>query len=621
MVAALGVVFGDIGTSPIYSVQTLFERSAIRPLPIDDTSIYGVISLIFWSLTAIVTVLYVTLFMSADNEGEGGLLSLLSLLQRRRLSKRTLKMLLTLGIFGAALFIGDSMITPAISVLSSVEGVAVVDPGLHDVIVPGAVAILAALLVVQRWGSGRVGRFFGPVMAVWFVCIALCGVPEIVRSPQILEALSPHWAVLFIASTPLAGFLSLGGVVLVLTGAEALYADMGHFGRPPITRAWLFVVFPCLVLNYLGQGALLLRSPASVSNPFFLLVPHWARIPMVVLATAATAIASQSVISGAFSVASQASRLHYLPRLRVIHTSQDERGQIYIPAVNWLLAVAIIALVVGFRSSVRLSAAYGLAVIGTITITTVLFFVLQARRRVWPRPAVLGGGVAAVVLLGCFLAANSVKITDGGWLPVGIAIVFFVLLTTWHRGRELSNASRDDLEGDLQSFVDSLREPESDVTRVPGCAVFLSRGEGSLPLALRSNVQHNRMLHESTVILTLVTETSPRVPREEQVTVDDLGFADDGISHVTARLGYLDHPRLPTLLRDAVERGLEADAELIEHASYFLSLPQLAITRAAGMATWRKHLFKTMTRLTADPVEFFDVPHAQSVVLGSEIDF
>ena len=457
-------------------------------------------------------------------------------------------------------------------------------------------------------------------MVVWFVVHRGLRRARHRRRPQILEALSPHCAILFVATTPLAGFLALGCVVLALTGAEALYADMGHFGRPPDHRAWLFVVFPCLVLNYLGQGALLLRSPGTVTNPFFLLVPHWARIPMVLLATAATAIASQSVISGAFCVASQASRLHYLPRLRVVHTSDEERGQIYIPAVNWLLAIAIVALVLGFRSSARLSAAYGLAVIGTITITTVLFFVLQAKRGSWPKAAIWAGGILAVALMLTFLAANSVKIADGGWLPVGIGIVFFVLLTTWHRGRELANARRTKVERPLQEFVDALHEPGSDISRVDGCAVFLSRGHGSTPSALYSNAKHNHTLHTSTVILTLNTEDSPRVRPDEQVTVDALGFEHDGISHISVRLGYRDHPRLPLLLRDALDHGLEADPDQLADASYFLSIPQLVVTKAGGMARWRKHLFRTMSRLTADPVEFFDVPRGQSVVVGSELE-
>jgi len=620
VVAALGVVFGDIGTSPLYAVQTIFEHSALRPVAVDQDSIFGVVSVIFWSITLVVTVLYVRLLMRADNDGEGGLLSLLALLKRQDISARRLKILFTLGIFGAALFFGDAMITPAISVLSSVEGLEIVDPGLKELVIPGAIAILVTLLIVQRWGTAKVGRFFGPLMVVWFVVIALCGIPEIVRNPAILQALSPHWAVAYFLANPLTALLSLGGVVLVITGAEALYADMGHIGRKPIARAWLALVFPALTLNYFGQGALLLRTPASVRSPFFLLVPHWALVPMVALATIATVIASQAVISGAFSVTHQAARLGYVPRLRVVHTSTSERGQIYIPVVNWVLLVAVIALVLGFRSSSRLAAAYGLADIGTIATSTLLFFALQWAMGVWSRWRVVGLATLFLTIVLSFLGANTVKIAQGGWLPVSIGIVLFMLLTTWRRGRELSDTQRDKAEGDLREFVDDLHANVVSVERVPGCAVFLSRGEGRAPLAMRSNVDHNRALHKSTILLTIETTPAPHVEPGDRVTVADLGFSDDGISHVTARLGYRDHPSLPGLLREALNKGLEGTKDDIESASYFLSIPRLNVTEAPGMARWRKHVFRTASRLTSDPVEFFDLPRERTIVMGAELD-
>lgn len=621
VLAALGVVFGDIGTSPLYAVQTIFERGAIRPVPIDQTSIYGVISVIVWSITLVVTVLYVRMLTHADNDGEGGLLSLLSLLHREQLSARAFKVLGTLGILGAALFFGDSMITPAISVLSSVEGLEIVDPNLKDIVVPGAVGILVALLVLQRWGTARVGKLFGPVMAVWFLALAVIGAAEIVRDPAILQALSPHWAVRYFVAHPLTGFLSLGGVVLVITGAEALYADMGHVGRLPIVRSWLAVVFPALTLNYLGQGALLLRSPSSVHNPFFLMIPHWALIPMVALATLATVIASQAVISGAFSVTQQAARLGYVPRLRVIHTSTEERGQIYTPFVNWVLLVAVVALVIGFRSSARLAAAYGLADISTIAVSTLLFFALLWAQGRWPRWRIIAVGALFLTLVLAFVVANTVKIAEGGWLPVGIAIVLFSLLTTWRRGRQLRDERRGDLEGDLQEFVVSLRDDASTVRRVPGCAVFLSRGEGRAPLAMRANVEHNHALHESTVLLTLQTTSSPRSDPDERISVADLGFSDDGISHVTARLGYLEAPNIPELVKEAVHKGGEAIEDDVGSASYFLSVPRVRVTgEAPGMAKWRKQLFVTMSRLTSDPVEFLELPPHRTIVMGAEID-
>jgi KUP system potassium uptake protein len=619
-VAALGVVFGDIGTSPLYAVQTIFERTAIRPVAIDQASIYGVVSVIFWSITVIVTVLYVGFLLRADNKGEGGLLSLLSLMQRERLTARVLKLFLILGVCGAALFFGDSMITPAISVLSSVEGLSVVDSGLSDLVVPIAIAILVALLAVQRWGTGRVGRLFGPIMVIWFITIAACGLPEIVSDPAILRAVSPTYALAFFAADPLTAFLSLGGVVLVLTGAEALYADMGHLGRRPIMRSWLFLVFPALILNYFGQGALLLRTPSDIHNPFFLLVPSTLRVPLVVVATIATVIASQAVVSGAFSVAHQASRLGYLPRLRVIHTSAREPGQIYLPFVNWLLLVAVVTLVATFQSSAKLAAAYGLADVGTITASTVTYFALQWVRDRWKRWQVLCLGTVLVLFVVSFLLANAVKIAEGGWLPVSIGIVLFVILTTWRRGRQLSDASRQRAEGDLQEFVDWLHENGDDVRRVPGCGVFLTRGEGRVPLAMKANVEHNHTLHACTILLTFHTESVPRVPRRDRIRVDDLGYSDDGISHLTARFGYNDHPSLPTLLRDALKEGLEADGGDIDDASYFLSVPRLRVTDAPGMRIWRKHLYVTTNRLVSDPAEFFDLPHQATISLGAVID-
>jgi KUP system potassium uptake protein len=620
IVAALGVVFGDIGTSPLYAVQTIFERNAIRPVAIDRDSIYGVISVIFWSITLIVTILYVRLITRADNDGEGGLLSLLALLQRQKLSARRLEVLITLGILGAALFFGDSMITPAISVLSSVEGLEIVHPGLKGFIVPGAIAILVALLVAQRWGTARVGKFFGPVMAVWFTVIATFGGVEIVREPAILQALSPHWAVRYFAANPLTAFLSLGGVVLVVTGAEALYADMGHVGRSPIVRSWLAVVFPALTLNYLGQGALLLRSPSSAHNPFFLLVPHWFLVPMVALATLATVIASQAVISGAFSVTQQAARLRYLPHLRVIHTSSKEPGQIYMPFVNWTLLVAVVALVISFRSSSRLAAAYGLADIGTIAVSTFLFFALQRARGQWARWQVMTLGAIFLMIVLSFLVANTVKIAEGGWLPISIAVVLFIVLTTWRRGRKLSNASRNRKEGTLRDFVDDLHKGDAGVQRVPGCAVFLSRGEGRAPLAMRTNVQHSHSLHSSTILLTIETTSNPRSRRGQRVSVDDLGFSGDGISHVTARLGYMDHPSIPALLKEALDKGLESSKDNIDAASYFVSVPRMRVTNARGMVRWRKHLYVMTSRLTTDPVEFLGLPRERTIVMGAEID-
>jgi KUP system potassium uptake protein len=436
----------------------------------------------------------------------------------------------------------------------------------------------------------------------------------------VLGALSPHWAVRYLLEQPLTGFLSLGGVVLAVTGAEALYADMGHFGKSPIRRVWFLLVFPALVLNYLGQGALLAKDPAGATNPFFLLIPHWARIPMVALAMMATIIASQAVISGAFSVARQATRLGYLPRVRVIHTSGDSPGQIYVPFVNWLLFVAVMALVIGFQSSQRLAAAYGVAVTGTITITTTLFFVLQWVRGRRPKPQVAAAGAFFLAVCVSLLLANLVKVGEGGWLPILIALVIFTVLTTWRRGRELADESRDEVEGPLADFIEDLHAHEIPVQRVKGCAVFLSRGEGNTPLAMRANVQHNHTLHEHAVVLTLDTPPVPRIDPDKRLRVDDLGFADDGISHVTATIGYEERMSLPEILRLAEKDGLEGGNVDVDHASYFVSAPELRITDSPGMAQWRKHLFAATTRLTSDPIEFFDLPRGRTVTLGAEIE-
>ncbi len=472
VVGALGIVFGDIGTSPIYTVSTIFNPDDPHPVPLTTDNIYGVVSLIFWSVMIIVTLTYVTLVMHADNDGEGGVMALIALVRRWGAgSGRIAVVLATLGVFGAALFSGDSMITPAISVLSAVEGLKVIDPGLQDWVVPITAVIIVALFAVQRHGTGAVGGLFGPVMIGWFVAIGACGVSGIAEHPQILAALSPVYAVKFMLGHFGIAFFSLAGVVLAVTGAEALYADMGHFGRKAVTRAWLFVVLPALVLNYLGQGALVIADNTSISAPFFLMTPDWARLPMVLLATAATVIASQAVITGAFSLASQAVELGYLPRLRVVHTSASTYGQVYMPWINGMLMVAVLILVFAFRSSAALAYAYGMAVTGTITITTLLFLYIAHKR--WRAPLwliVIGGGA----LLGfdlLFLAANLTKIVHGAWLPLLIGVTTFIIMITWQRGSMIVTRKRDAAEGPLQGFVDQLSRSRG-LLRVPGTAVF-----------------------------------------------------------------------------------------------------------------------------------------------------
>jgi KUP system potassium uptake protein len=622
VVGALGVVFGDIGTSPLYTLQTVFNPGDPHPVAATSDSVYGVISLIFWSVTIVVTLLYVLLVMRADNDGEGGIMALITLIRRRRLpgGVRTKLVLAGLGIFGASLFFGDSMITPAISVLSAVEGLKVVEPSLDHLIVPITVAIIVILFATQRLGTAAVGRLFGPVMVVWFVVIGACGVAGIAGHPQILRALSPTYALGFLLGHFSTAFFSLAAVVLSITGAEALYADMGHFGRAPITRAWLLLVFPALTLNYMGQGALVLGNPsANIASPFFLLVPHWGRLPLVLLATAATVIAAQAVITGAFSVAYQAVQLGYLPRLRIAHTSEQTVGQIYVPWINWALMVSVITLVFAFKTSAALAFAYGVAVTGTITITTLLFFYLV--RHQWRRPLwlVLLGAGGFLVVDALFLAANLTKLTHGAWLPLLIGVSIFTVLTTWARGRELVTEQRVRSEGPLRAFVEQLHDRRPPLQRVPGTAVFLNRNQTTTPLAMRANVEHNHILHEHVVILTLETAPVPHVAPGERLTVDDLGYADDGITHVGARFGYMDEPNVPAVLLLAAEAGLECPLE-VDEASYFLSTIELRVGDAPGMTRWRKRLFVATSRMTADAAEYFGLPRERTVIIGSRID-
>jgi len=522
---ALGVVFGDIGTSPLYTVQTLFNPGDPHPVKVSRDSIFGVVSLIFWSVTIIVTVTYVLLVMRADNDGEGGIMALIALIRRRALpgGRRAKAVLAALGIFGASLFFGDSMITPAISVLSAVEGVKVAAPSVSGLVIPITVAIIVVLFMAQRLGTGAVGRVFGPVMAVWFTVLAALGVRGIAGHPVILEALSPTYAVGFLTGHFGTAFFSLTAVVLAVTGAEALYADMGHFGRGPVRRAWLLVVFPACILNYLGQGALILGHPASISNPFFLLAPGWARLPMVLLATVATVIASQAVISGAFSVAHQAGQLGYLPRLRIQYTSERVMGQIYVPWINWLLLVSVVTLVLAFRTSAALAYAYGTAVTGTISITTLLFFYYARHQWRWPLWIVLAGGGILLAIDLLFFASNLTKLTHGAWLPLLIGITIFTIFTTWQRGRELVTQIRDREEGPLPEFIAQLHAMKPPLHRVPGTAIFLNRGKTTAPLAMRANVEHNHVLHEHVVIMAIDTLPVPRVPDSDRTEVDALG--------------------------------------------------------------------------------------------------
>ncbi len=621
IVGALGVVFGDIGTSPIYTLQTVFNPADPHPVPLTEANLYGVVSLIFWSVMLIVTLTYVALVMRADNHGEGGIMALITLLRRGAATRghRTSIMLGFLGLFGAALFFGDSMITPAISVLSAVEGLKTLEPDLADWVVPITAVIIVALFCVQRQGTAVVGRFFGPVMILWFLAIGACGVGGIASNPGILAALSPTHAISFMAGHFHIAFFALAAIVLAVTGAEALYADMGHFGRRAIVVGWLGLVLPACTLSYFGQGALLLLDENTHTAPFFLLAPQWARLPLVLLATAATVIASQAVITGAFSVVSQAVQLGYLPRLRITHTSARAIGQIYVPWINWVLMVAVLTLVFAFETSAALAYAFGMAVSGTITITTLLFLYYARQQWKWPLWLLLcGGGLLLTVDL-MFLAANLTKLVHGAWLPLVIAIFMFTVMTTWQRGRHLVTDARREIEGPLRPFIAELATRRPALTRVPGTAIFLNRHDDTTPLAMHANVEHNHVLHEHVIIVSVETLPVPRLSDEQRITVDALGYRDDGIVHVLIHAGYMERPDVPAALHmlpaEITEGGIDLD-----RASFFLSHLELVPGDNTDMVAWRKRLFVATSLLTADAAGYFNLPQDRTILVGSRME-
>jgi KUP system potassium uptake protein len=620
-IAALGVVFGDIGTSPLYAIGAVFtaDDAAVKPTPGD---VYGVISLVAWSLTLMVSIKFVIFIMRADNEGEGGVMALFALLRRAQIRNPRIKLaLLSAGLIGVALFYADGMITPAISVLSAVEGVKVAAPSLSSIILPVTIGALAGLFAIQRRGTSAVGRLFAPIIGLWFAALAAAGIAEIVKHPAALKGLSPTYAVDFFTAHPLTAFLSLGAVVLVFTGSEALYADMGHFGRRAISRAWFFVAFPALMLNYVGQASLILRAPDAISNPFYLLMPHWSRVPMIALATCATLIASQAVISGAFSVTRQIVQLGFLPRVSIRHTSSETIGQVYLPAVNWLLFVLVVGLVLGFGSSGKLATAYGIAVTGTLLIDSILF--LTVARVIWRKPrwmiaAGILGFVCADVL---FLAANLPKIVSGGWFPLLVGAVVLLLLTTWDLGRRLVTHARTEAEGPLRDFIEEMHAGKRPVTQLSGVAVYLNPSSETTPLALRVCQTRLRAIPEEVVIVTVQTTNEPYVPSTERLVWDHLGYEHDGFSHITLRFGYQDDPDVPK----ALSQARRADQFEIDfnpfHATYYLS--QMAIVPASngGMPAWRKSIFMAMARNAASPVGYFNLPPERVVALGAQVRF
>jgi KUP system potassium uptake protein len=610
-IGAIGVVYGDIGTSPLYAIKESLGGS--HGLPVVHDNVVGVLSLMSWALFAIVTLKYVVLIMRADNRGEGGIMALMALVRRSFDGDPRLRsFLITLGMFGAALFYGDAMITPAISVLSAVEGLEVVTPVLKPYVIPITLLVITALFIVQQTGTARVGAFFGPVMVVWFVTLGVFGAMSVAQYPTVLEALNPYWGVKFFVENGGLGFLVLGSVVLAVTGAEALYADMGHFGKRPITLAWVWLVFPALLLNYFGQGALLLRDPAAVQHPFFHLAPSWALLPLVLLATLATVIASQAVISGAYSLTRQAIQLGYCPRLMIEHTSEREIGQVYLPWINWGLYAAVIGLVLGFGSSSNLAGAYGIAVTATMAIDSVLIFFVMRKLWHWPLAFALPVSLAFLVIDLSFFSANLLKILSGGWFPVIVGILVFIVLSTWKRGREILLQRLRPGAIALQPFIKSLTDHPP--VRVPGTAVFLTASQEGVPHALLHNLNHNKVLHERVVLLTVVAEDIPHVPDAQRIEVKALG---NEFYRVMVHYGFKDEPDLPAALELATLKGLEFS--LLE-TSFFLSRQTLVPTPAPGMAMWREKLFAAMSRNAASATAFFKIPANRVVELGTRIE-
>ena len=613
---ALGIVYGDLGTSPLYTLQTIFtqHREAAHATV---AGVYGIASLIFWALIIEVSIKYAGFIMRAHNRGDGGIMALSALIQRRKVPRAAA--LVTLGLLGAGLFFGDGMITPAISVTSAVEGLKVATPSLSHLVIPISLAILVALFAVQRYGTGAVGWLFGPVILTWFVIIAALGLHEVVQHPGVVQGLSPTWAVRFMVDHGVQGWLTLGGVVLCLTGAEAMYADRGHFGATPIRRTWFGIVLPAVLLSYLGQSALILHDPAAARNPFFLLAPSWGQLPLVFIATAATIIASQAALTGSFSVAKQAVQLGFLPRLRIVHTSELE-GQIYVPLINWALCAGVIALVLVFRSSTHLADIYGVAVTGTFLLDTTLF--LAVARSLWGtakwKLAILGAVFYTIET--AFFTANLSKIGHGAWLPLCVGLVVATIMVTWRKGRDIVTHNRTVHEGSLVGFLEALCNAKPPIVRLPGTAIFLNPGKDTCPLALKAQVEHNHAFHEKVVIVSMTPVSIPRVDKPDRFVSERLGKGLFKIHHLTVRVGYHDSWNVPEALVQARKHGfLDRNLDL-EHASYFVSRMTIVPTAAPGMSRWRKQLFIGMARNATSPIDHFRLPSPRTVMTGSQVE-
>jgi KUP system potassium uptake protein len=613
VLGAIGVVFGDIGTSPLYALKEAFSPE--HGIALTPDNVMGILSLIVWSMVWVITIKYLVVMMRADNNGEGGILALLALALRETRGRPVLKWtIIGIGIFGAAMFYGDSMITPAISVLSAVEGLEIATPVFGPYVIPITLGVLTGLFFIQRHGTGKVGTFFGPVTAIWFVAIGALGVAQLAKNPVVLNALRPAFAVDFMFAYPLPGFLVLGAVFLALTGGEALYADMGHFGKRPIRIAWICLVFPALLLNYFGQAAFVLANPAAIKNPFYLMVPDWGLYPMVVLATAATVIASQAVISGAFSMTRQAIQLGYIPRLEILHTSERSIGQIFVPFVNWSLFVAVVLLVLGFQSSSNLANAYGIAVAATMVIECILAMVVARLIWKWPTWMVVLVIGSMLVVDAIFLASNAAKFLSGGWFPVLIGTAIFTMLMTWKRGRALMFRRLTEQGIPLKPFLEGLDSHPP--VKVQGTAIFMTSQTDTVPHALLHNLKHNKVLHEETVFLTIVTHDVPRVPPEDRVQFERLL---NGFYRLEAWYGFTEQPDIDEILNSTrVRYGKGFD---LMDTSFFLSRETVIPTSDMhGMALWRDHLFAWMTRNATRATDFFNIPPNRVVELGTHLE-
>jgi KUP system potassium uptake protein len=608
---ALGVVFGDIGTSPLYALRECFNPT--HGIPLNHDNVLGILSLIFWAITIVVSIKYLLFIMRADNNGEGGIMALLALTLRNESRSSGRRMILVvLGLFGAALFFGDGIITPAISVLSAIEGLQVAAPVLSPYVVPMTVGILITLFAVQRKGTGSMGKLFGPIMFVWFSTLAVLGIIQIVQYPHVLEAANPVWAMRFVVEHQVLAFIALSAIVLTITGGEALYTDMGHFGLKPLRLAWFYMVFPALLLNYLGQGALLLNDPTAVQNPFYRLVPSWGLFPMVLLATMAAVIASQAVISGVFSITRQAVQLGYLPRFDIQHTSEREIGQIYIPAMNWGLLVAILVLVLAFRSSSNLAGAYGFSV--TLTMICDLALAAVVAYTIWKwKPAVIALIVAPLMVVDlAFFSTAALKIPEGGWVPLLIGVTLFTVMTTWKRGRQLLFQRLANETMPLGLFVNSIGG--GSVQTVPGTAVFMTGSHQYVPHAMLHNMKHNKILHERNVLLTLVTRDIPYVDEAERLVISSVAH---NFFLITGYYGFKEQPDVPALLASCADKGLDFD---MMETSFFLSRERIIASVAPGMALWREKLFVAMSRNAAAATDFFQIPTNRVVELGTQIE-